>query len=45
MDGSPQYGFGVKKDQNQELLQKFNAGLKKIKENGTYDKIIAKYLG
>ena len=23
----------------------FNAGLKEIKENGTYDEIIAKYLG
>lgn len=37
------YGFAVKKGQNAELLEKFNAGLKKIKENGTYDEIVAKY--
>lgn len=38
------YGFAVNKGKNQELLKKFNEGLKKIKENGEYDKIIAKYL-
>jgi len=38
------YGFAVKKGQNAELLTKFNAGLKKIKANGEYDKIIAKYI-
>jgi ABC-type amino acid transport substrate-binding protein len=37
------YGFGVKKDQNTELLDMFNAGLKNIQANGTYDKIVAKY--
>jgi len=37
------YGFGVKKDQNAELLEMFNEGLKNIQENGTYDKIVAKY--
>ena len=30
---------------NQELLDMFNKGLANIKANGTYDKIIAKYLG
>ena len=39
------YGFAVRKDHNQELLAKFDAGLKKIKANGTYDKIKNKYLG
>ena len=29
----------------QELIDMFNAGLKDIKDNGTYDEIIAKYLG
>lgn len=38
------YGFAVNKGKNKELLDKFNAGLKKLKENGEYDKILAKYL-
>lgn len=38
------YGFAVKKDSNKELLAMFNDGLKKIKENGEYEKIIAKYI-
>lgn len=38
-----QYGFAVKKGQNAELLEKFNAGLKNIKDNGKYDEILAKY--
>ncbi|MEW4371838.1 amino acid ABC transporter substrate-binding protein/permease [Paenibacillus kandeliae] len=42
--GSP-YGFAVNKGRNQELLQKFNAGLANLKANGEYDKIVAKYLG
>ena len=29
---------------NQELLDMFNAGLANIKENGTYDEILDKYL-
>jgi len=43
--GTPQYGFAVKKGENQELLEMFNNGLATIKENGTYDDILAKYLG
>lgn len=39
----PQNGFAVKKDQNQDLLKMFNEGLAKVRENGTYDKIINKY--
>lgn len=38
-----QYGFAVKKGKNAELIEKFNAGLKNIKENGKYDEILAKY--
>lgn len=40
-----EYGFAVKKGTNQELLQKFNQGLAKLKANGQYAKIQAKYLG
>jgi polar amino acid transport system substrate-binding protein len=39
------YGFAVNKGQNAELLQKFNAGLKELKESGRYDEILANYLG
>lgn len=37
------YGFAVKKGENAELLEMFNAGLKNIQENGKYDEIMAKY--
>lgn len=40
-----QYGFAVKKGQNQKLLKMFNAGLAKLKKNGKYDQIIKKYTG
>ena len=39
------YGFAIFDAKNQELVDKFNAGLKNIKANGKYDEIIAKYLG
>lgn len=42
---SAAYGFAVFNPDNQELVDMFNAGLKNIKANGTYDEIIAKYLG
>ncbi|MGC6770171.1 amino acid ABC transporter substrate-binding protein/permease [Enterococcus sp. LJL51] len=38
------YGFAVKKGQNPELIKQFNAGLKKLKEDGTYDKIVSTYI-
>lgn len=38
------YGIAVKKG-NKEVLDKVNAGLKKIKEDGTYQKIFDKYFG
>lgn len=39
------YGMAVFSSDKQELLDKFNAGLKNIKASGKYDEIIAKYLG
>ena len=33
----------VKKGENQELLEMINEGLAKIKEDGTYDEILAQY--
>ena len=40
-----QYGMAIFDANNQELLDLFNAGIKNIKENGTYDEIIKTYLG
>lgn len=37
------YGFATQKGKNAELIEKFNAGLKNIKESGKYDEILAKY--
>lgn len=39
------YGFGVKKGANATLLKQFNAGLAELKKDGTYAKIVAKFLG
>jgi len=36
-------GFAVKKGENAELLEKFNAGLRQIIDDGTYAEILAKY--
>ena len=38
------YGFAVKKGENAELVEKFNAGLANIKANGKYDEIVKKYV-
>lgn len=38
------YGFAASKN-NRALITKFNAGLKKLRANGQYDKIIERYLG
>lgn len=43
-EGSP-YGFAIFSDEQQELLDLFNAGLANIVADGTYEEIIAKYLG
>ena len=40
-----EYGFAVFNPDKQELIDKFNAGLAALKADGTYDAIIAKYLG
>lgn len=40
-----QYGMAIFSDDNKELLEVFNKGLKNIKANGKYDEIIEKYLG
>lgn len=40
-----QYGIAVLKGENQDLLEKINAGLEKLKENGKYDEILKTYLG
>ena len=37
------YGFAVKKGENMDLLKKFDAGLKNIRENGKLAEIMAKY--
>ncbi len=37
------YGFGVLKGENADLLKKFNAGLANIKANGKYQEIVDKY--
>ena len=42
-EGAP-YGFAIMNADDQELLDMFNKGLANIKENGTYDEIISKYL-
>ena len=39
------YGFAVNKGQNAELLAKFNAGLKNLKESGRYQEVLDTYLG
>ena len=43
IDEVGEIGISVKKGENQELLEMINAGLAKIKEDGTYDEILAKY--
>lgn len=39
------YGFAVKKDQNDDLIALFNQGLTNIQASGQYDEIVANYLG
>lgn len=38
-----EYGYALRKDEPQ-LLKQFNDALKKLKADGTYDKLVAKYL-
>jgi polar amino acid transport system substrate-binding protein len=44
-DTGEQYGFAVKKNGNDELLQTVNDVLAKAKDDGTYDKIYEKWFG
>jgi glutamine transport system substrate-binding protein len=39
-----QYGIAVLKGENQELLEKINSGLQKLRDSGEYDAILNKYL-
>ncbi len=39
-----EYGMAIFDGSNQELIDLFNAGLKNIRANGIYDRILAKYL-
>lgn len=41
---SGQVGFAVKKGSNPELIEMFNNGLAALKQDGTYDKLVKKYL-
>lgn len=45
MEPGASYGFAVSKGQNQELLQKFNAGLVNLRASGEFDRILEKYVG
>ncbi|HED8570243.1 TPA: basic amino acid ABC transporter substrate-binding protein [Campylobacter upsaliensis] len=42
-DGSEGFSFAFDKDKQKEAIEKFNKGLKDLKADGTYDKILAKY--
>jgi len=38
------YGLTVRKGESQDLVKAFNEGLKKLKENGTYDSLYSKWI-
>lgn len=44
MEKGSSYGFAVLKGKNTELLEMFDAGLKNIRDNGTYQEILDKYI-
>lgn len=44
MERGSSYGFATLKDANPELVKMFDDGLKKLKENGTYEKILSTYI-
>ena len=44
MEKGSSYGFAVLKGKNDTLLAAFNSGLSNIKANGTYQKILDKYI-
>lgn len=44
MERGSSYGFAVAKGKNPELIKMFNDGLENLKENGSYQKILDKYI-
>jgi polar amino acid transport system substrate-binding protein len=44
MEQGSSYGFAVLKGKNQDLLQKFNAGLANVRSSGVYQSILDKYI-
>ena len=44
MEAGNSYGFAVSKGKNAELIEKFNKGLKNLKDNGEYQKILDTYI-
>jgi polar amino acid transport system substrate-binding protein len=44
MERGSSYGFAVLKGKNQELLEMFDRGLSNLRANGTYQKILDKYI-
>ncbi len=44
LEAGNSYGVGVRKGENAEFLEKFNAGLKNLKESGKYDEILDTYI-
>jgi polar amino acid transport system substrate-binding protein len=44
MEKGSSYGFAVLKGKNQDLLQKFNAGLAKLRDSGEYQAILDRYI-
>lgn len=44
MEKGSSYGFATLKGANPELVEKFNAGLKNIKDNGKYEEILNTYI-
>lgn len=38
------YGIGVKKEREDDLLERLNAAIKKVQEDGTYDKLYEKWI-
>ncbi len=44
MEKGSSYGFAVKKGENAELLEMFNAGLANVKESGKYQEILDTYI-
>jgi polar amino acid transport system substrate-binding protein len=44
MERGSSYGFAVLKGKNTELLQKFDTGLKNLRQNGEYQKILDRYI-